>query len=80
MQWSMTLKTKYLTENVYILLKGISDRASRNGFVGAPTLAMYSMGVSFAKALDRLGWTELRSHFEVPFREKMSELWMDRMR
>ena len=80
MQWSMTLEMKYLTENVCILLKGISDRASQNGFGAPTTLAMYSMGVSLAKALDRLGWTEVRSQFEVPFRERMSELLMDRMR
>jgi hypothetical protein len=80
MQWSMALEVKYLTENLYILLKGISDRASRDGIGASPTLAMYSMGVSLAKALGRLGWTELRSHFEAPFRERMSELWMDRIR
>jgi hypothetical protein len=51
----MTLEMKYLTETVYTLLKGISDQASRNSFVGPPTFAMHSMEVLLAKALDRLG-------------------------
>ena len=76
MLWSATLEMEVLTRNLVICLKDISERASRFGFLYGPSFAVYCMGVSFAKALGRLGWTELRSQFEGPFTERMNELWM----
>ena len=76
MLWSTTLEKEVLTRNLVICLEDISERASRFGFSSGPSFAVYCIGVSFAKALGRLGWTELRFQFQVPFAKRMNELWM----
>jgi hypothetical protein len=76
MLWSTTLEKEVLTRNLVICLGNISERASRFGFLCGPSFAVCCIGISLAKALGRLGWTELRFQFEGPFTERMNELWM----